>query len=163
MAGKDNFIGIMIMLISSISLAVSNVIMRKIRGEFTPAEISSIIVTICFIVVNAIYIVFSIKNGTLTEYFNPLFNPNFLISAIYLGVACTFITSLLISYMLANMEAYKATLFGNVSTAIAIIAGVFIAKEPFFAYHLVGTSLIIIGVIGTTFYSNMKVKYDKKS
>ena len=151
--GSPNFFGILIILLSCISLAISNVVMRKIRGEFTPSEISSIIVAICFLVINCIYIVICIKDGTLGEYFIPLTNPRFLVASIYLGVTCTFITSLLMSYMLAHMEAYKATLFGNVSTAIAIIAGVFIAKEPFYAYHLIGTGLIIIGVLGTAIYS----------
>ena len=153
---KTNLIGVLIILLSSVSLSISNIITRKIRAEFTPSEISFIIVTICFVLLNIIFIGVSLKNGTLSEYFDPLFNKKFLIAAIYLGVTCTFLTSLLISYMLAHMEAYKATLFGNVSTAIAIIAGVFIAKEPFFTYHLVGTSLIIVGVIGTTFYSKKK-------
>lgn len=153
---KTNIMGVLIMLLASISLSLSNIVTRKIRAEFTPSEISFMIVTICFVLLNIIFIGVSIKNGTLMQYFDPLFNKKFLIAAIYLGVTCTFLTSLLISYMLAHMEAYKATLFGNVSTAIAIIAGVFIAKEPFFAYHLVGTSLIIVGVIGTTLYSKKK-------
>jgi drug/metabolite transporter (DMT)-like permease len=156
--GTTNLIGVLIILLSSVSLSISNIITRKIRAEFTPSEISFMIVTICFVLLNIIFIGVSIKNGTLINYFDPLFNKKFLIAAIYLGVTCTFLTSLLISYMLAHMEAYKATLFGNVSTAIAIIAGVLIAKEPFFTYHFIGTSLIIVGVIGTTLYSKKKTK-----
>jgi drug/metabolite transporter (DMT)-like permease len=155
---KTNLIGVLIILLSSVSLSISNISIRKIRAEFTPSEISFMIVTICFALLNIILIGVSLKNGTLMQYFDPLFNKKFLIAAIYLGVTCTFLTSLLMSYMLAHMEAYKATLFGNLSTAIAIIAGVFIAKEPFFMYHLVGTSLIIVGVIGTTIYSKKKIK-----
>ena len=159
---KLNILGIVILFASSLSLAISNVIMRKLRGLFTPSEISAVSVTMCFFMINAIFIIVSIKNGNLGEYFRPLFNVNFLVSAIFLGVTCTFITSLLISYMLAHMEAYKATLFGNLSTAISIIVGVLVAKEPFELYHIVGTGLIIFGVLGTTVYIS-KIKKTQKS
>jgi len=152
-----NFLGLVILLLSSISLALSNVLTRKLRKAFTPTEISFTIVITCCLIFNAVSIGSEIYQGTLDQYFAPLSNTSFLISVIYLGVTCTFLTSLMISYMLANMEAVKATLFGNVSTAISIIAGVLIIGEPLQFYHLLCTSLIIIGVAGTSLSGKKRI------
>lgn len=147
---RMSFLGLFILFFSSVSLALSNVLTRKIRGLFTPTEISFVIVTSCCVIFNAITIGTRIQAGTLSQYFEPLGNLNFVISVLYLGITCTFLTSLMISYMLAHMEAVKATLFGNVSTAISIVAGVLVIGEPLQIYHIICTLLIIVGVAGTS-------------
>jgi drug/metabolite transporter (DMT)-like permease len=158
-----NFIGLVILLLSSISLALSNVLMRKLRKVFTPTEISLTIVLTCCLVFNVISIGSELYQGTLDEYFAPLGNSSFLISVIYLGVTCTFLTSLMMSYMLAHMEAVEATLFGNVSTAISIVAGVLIIGEPLQPYHVLCTLLIITGVAGTSLSGKKNSSIAKRS
>lgn len=147
---RMSFVGLLILFLSSISLALSNVFTRRIRSFFTPTEISFVIVTACCILFNGVTILNGIQNGTLDQYFEPLGNINFLISILYLGITCTFLTSLMISYMLAHMEAVKATLFGNLSTAISMLAGVLVIGEPLQLYHVICTLLIITGVVGTS-------------
>jgi drug/metabolite transporter (DMT)-like permease len=147
---KLSLAGLFILFLSSVSMSLCNVLMRRIRHQFTPTEISFVIVMLCTVLLNIANIGQSLFAGTLSTYFIPLLNVQFLISVIYLGVLCTFITSLLMSYMLAHMEAVKASLFGNLSTAISIVAGVMIFKEPLQWYHIVCTALIIVGVVGTS-------------
>ncbi len=142
--------GLIILFFSSVSLALCNVLTRKIRSIFTPTEISFVIVTTCCILFNLVSITAEIQNGTLLNYFLPLSNINFLISVLYLGITCTFLTSLMNSYLLARMEAVKVTLFGNMSTAISIVAGFLIIGEPLQLYHILCTLLIIVGVAGTS-------------
>ena len=67
-----------------------------------------------------------IRNGTLWDYFQPLSHLNFVFASAYLGIPSTLISALIMAYMLANMEAVKATIFGNLSTAISIVAGVLV-------------------------------------
>jgi len=148
--GSFNFLGLSLLFLSSLSMALSNVMMRHARHVLTPTEISFVIVTTCCIAANIVTVAAGIKSGTLMNYFMPMSDWKFAVAAIYLGVTCTFITSLLMSYMLAHMEAVKATLFGNLSTAISIVAGVLIFNEPLELYHIVCTLLIIAGVIGTS-------------
>jgi multidrug transporter EmrE-like cation transporter len=48
------------------------------------------------------------------------------------------------------MEAVKATIFGNLSTAISVVAGIAILGEPFAYYNIICTAVIIVGVIGVS-------------
>lgn len=154
-----NIVGLIILLISSICMAISNTLMRYVRGDFKPIEISFFITGGGCILFNIATIIFSIKNGNLGDYFEPLNHMNFIIATAYLGIPSTLISALIMSYMLANLEAVKATVFGNLSTAISIVAGVIVLNEPLNIYHIVCTSLIIIGVIGVSIPSMGKGSY----
>lgn len=145
------FIGWVILFASSLCMASSNVVMRGVRATYTPFEIAIAIAFLGFIVFNVAYIIYGIKmNIPFSAYSMPLKNPKFFLAIVYLGIPSTFISSLLMSYMLANMEAIKATVFGNLSTAISIVAGVVVLKEPLELYHILCTALIVVGVIGVS-------------
>lgn len=143
-----NLAGLLILLLSSVSLACSNVLMRYVRGVYTPFEISYFIAACGCLIFNLATIIAGITNGTIDRYFEPLNNMSFMLATAYLGILSTLISSVLMTYMLAHMDAVKATIFGNLSTAISIVAGVVLLGEPLQAYHIVCTILIIGGVIG---------------
>ena len=85
---------------------------------------------------------------TLGEIFLPLQDGKFLIAAVYLGLGCTLTSGLLKGYILQHMSALKASAWSNVTTAIAVFAGVVILKEPFHLYQIICTIGILSGVIG---------------
>lgn len=145
-----NPIGILFLLISSICMAFSNVMMRYVRGSFRPYEIAFATAAGGCILFNIATLVWGLKTGSLEGYFAPLFHLEFFIAITYLAVLSTFLSNLIMSYMLANMEAMKATLFGNLSTAISILAGAVFLSEPLLYYHIICTALIIISVIGVS-------------
>lgn len=147
---KVNVLGLVILFISSLFMAISNVLIRGVRKTYTPVEIAFCIAFLGFIAFNLASVVMGIKNGNLGEYFLPLTNPMFLFSIVYLGIPSTMISSLLMSYMLANLEAIKATVFGNLSTAISIVAGAMVLKEPLQIYHIICTVMIVVGVVGVS-------------
>ena len=153
-----NIVGLVILLLSSVSMACSNVMMRYVRGVYKPFEITFFITVGGCIIFNLATIVFGIKNGTLGDYFEPLSHMNFVLATAYLGIPSTLVSALIMAYMLAHMEAVKATIFGNLSTAISIVAGVVILGEPLRFYHIVCTILIIVGVIGLSMPSMAKTK-----
>lgn len=159
-----NIVGLVILLLSSLSLACSNVMMRYVRGVYKPFEITFFITGGGCMIFNLATIILGIKNGTLGDYFEPLSHMNFVLATTYLGIPSTLVSALLMAYMLAHMEAVKATIFGNLSTAISIVAGVIILGEPLRFYHIVCTILIIIGVIGLSLpsvaKSNRNVNYE---
>lgn len=153
-----NIVGLVILLLSSLSLACSNVMMRYVRGIYKPFEITFFITGGGCMIFNLATIIFGIKNGTLGDYFEPLSHMNFALAIAYLGIPSTLVSALLMAYMLAHMEAVKATIFGNLSTAISIVAGVAILGEPLQLYHIACTILIIVGVIGLSMPSMAKTK-----
>ncbi len=149
---NTNIIGIILLLLSSTSMAISNVFMRYVRKDYKPVEISFAIAVTGFLFFNMATIILGLKNGNLYNYILLMKNPTFMISTGYLGIFCTLFTAFLVSYMLANMEAVKATMFGNLSTAISLIAGILILGEKLEIYHIICTVLIIFGVAGVSFF-----------
>ena len=145
-----SIVGLIILFLSSLSMALSNVFMRYVRNEYKPFTITFAICLGGFLLFNIATLAYGIYTGTLNLYFSPLLHPEFIFSTAFLGIPCTLLSSLLLTYMLAHLQAVKATIFGNLSTAISIVVGALILKEPLYIYHIVCTALILIGVIGTS-------------
>lgn len=150
-------LGTVLLMLSSISMALSNVFMRYTRNDYKPIEITFSIVIIGFVAFNIAIIIKSIICGeTAGDYFAPLAEPQVFIAGGYLGIGCILLSAHLMSYMLSKMEAVKGTIFGNVSTAISIVAGVVILGETLMWYHVMCTILIIIGVVGLSLSGGRK-------
>lgn len=141
---EANILGIFILVLSSLSLAISNVYMRYVRKEYKPVEISA---AICFMGALAFNIGY-IFSGNASHYFEPLKHVEFIVATLYLGTACIVLSAHLMAYMLQRMPAVNATIFGNLSTAISIVAGILVLGEPLLGFHIVCTLLIIVGVLG---------------
>lgn len=59
-------------------------------------------------------------------------------------------------YALSELESSKVSVFANLATVISIAAGVIFLKEEIFYYHIIGSILIIAGVMGTNFFGSKK-------
>lgn len=55
------------------------------------------------------------------------------------------------NYILSKIEASKMSVFANLGTVITIVAGAVILKENIYYYHVIGSVLIVAGVLGTNF------------
>jgi len=140
--------GILLLTIASALIAGSNVMMRQIKNIFTPIEITFAIVVSGFLFFNTATVIHGLATGTLDEYVALFGNLKFVIATAYLGIFCILFTSQLMSFMMAHMPAVQGTLYGNVSTAISIIAGTIFLSEPLQVYHILCAGLIIVGVVG---------------
>lgn len=153
---RMNIWAMLILSVSSICMALSNVFMRYVREQYRPIEITAMISLMGFVVFNAAYIVRGISQGTLNQYFDLITNVKFEFAVFYLGTACILLSSQLMAYVLRYLEAVKGTIFGNVSTAISIIAGVVVLGEPLKAYHIICAALIVVGVLGISLWPEKK-------
>lgn len=140
--------GILLMAAGSISMAISNVFMRYVRGTFKPIEITRTIAVGGCILFNAAALVRAVVKGEIGEFFEPVTHPQFVIAAAFLGIFCILLSAQFIALMLANMQIVQSTIFGNASTAISIIVGAVILGEPLSFYHIICALLILVGVIG---------------
>ena len=147
----NNIKGIIFLLLSALSFSGYSVMARVLTRDFSSTELSVIMITISFVVFNIIALVKNLTNGTLSTFFDPFTNPSFIVSVIYLGVLSSLVTSLLTNYILSNIEASKMSVFANLATVISIVAGVIFLNEKIFYYHIIGSLLIVGGVIGTNF------------
>ena len=149
---KNNiFIGVLLILLSSLSSASYNVLARKMTKKYALMDLTYIMTFIGFVTFNTMSIINHIFKGTLNLYFKPFSSPLFVISILYLGVISSLITSLLSNYALSKIEASKMSVFNNLSTLISIVAGVLFLSEKLEYFHVIGAIMIILGIIGTNF------------
>lgn len=144
----NNVLGIILLILSALSLSAYSIMARKLSRDFTNSELSYIMIFISFICFNILSIGKHLVNGTLNKFFIPLSDYKFIIAILYLGILSTLVTSLITNYILSKIEASKMSVFSNLGTVISIIAGVIFLNEEIYYYHIIGSILIIAGVIG---------------
>ncbi|UYX54853.1 DMT family transporter [Bacillus thuringiensis] len=162
-AHETSFIGVILILLSALSSACYNVLARKMTKKFKLMDLTYTMTAIGFISFNLIAIADHINKGTITMYFKPFTNGTFLISILYLGLLSSLLTALLLNYSLSYIEAAKISVFSNLSTLITIIAGVVFLHEQIAYYHIIGTLMIVLGVIGTNFFGKKGIITKKKN
>lgn len=156
----NNIKGIIFLLLSALCFSIYSVMARVLTKDFSSIELSFIMIIISFISFNTLAIGRNLINGTMNTFLLPFKDLNFVISILYLGVLSSLVTSLLTNYILSRIEASKMSVFSNLGTVISIIAGVVFLNEKIFYYHIIGSVLIIVGVIGTNFLDNKRLKAD---
>lgn len=144
--------GFVLLILCSLSCAVSNVYMRRVRMDFTPLQVGFMSCFAGVVLYVSSSLVVNTVQGSWDTFFLPLTNPDFLGPILYLGIMCTFFSGLMLSYSLSRLPAVNATIWGNVSTAISVVAGAIFLHEPLFPYQIVCTLLIICGVLGISFF-----------
>jgi len=152
-AGLDltEVLGITLLLLSSIASAGYHVLTRITVRQFSITEVSFVMTLLGFVFFNLAAIISHTINGSVNQFFTPVQNSEFVISILYLGILSSLVTSLLNNYILKKIEAAKVSVFGNLRTVITIIAGVYLLKEQLFFYHIIGSLMIILGVLGTNY------------
>lgn len=149
----SNILGIYVLLAAVVAAALYNVFSRKLSAEFSPVEITYVMMWVGAVFFNGVSIIQHIIAGNLNEYFKPFGNWGVLITIIYLGLLSSVVAYFMFNFMLSKMEASKSSVFMNLSTVFSIIAGVMFANEPFYWYNFVGGMMILLGVWGTNLYS----------
>lgn len=158
--GKYMIIGTMFLLIAIISASIYSIYSRKISTYFSSFEITYFMMGSAAIVFNITALILEISNGTLNEFFQPLFNKDVMISVMYLGLLSSVVAYYLMNYSLSKLPASKSTIFANLSTIISIVAGVVVLKETFHYYHVIGSIMILSGIIGTNYFYTIIYKPD---
>lgn len=143
--------GLILILFSATASATSNVLSRKFSRRYGFLKITALAILVGFIVFNLLNFILHLTKGNLLNYFDPLKNSSYLLAVIFLGTLSTLGTSLLSNFALSKLEASRMSIFTHLGTVISIIAGVLILHEPLYSYHILGTILILLGVIGTNY------------
>lgn len=90
-------------------------------------------------------------NNFMTQYTMPFRIVEYTLGVLYLGLFASIGASFSSNYALQHLSAPQFSVFSNLSTLISIGAGALIMKEPLSIHHYIGSTLILIGVIGTNF------------
>ena len=98
----------------------------------------------------------SIAADTVVDLFMlPFQNTVFLFSILYLGLASSVLSFVLFNISISSIGTNKASSFVGISTAVSVLAGVFILDEKFSAMQCYGTLIILLGV----YIANMKSRF----
>lgn len=139
-----------------IAAGVYNIISRQLSLEFSPVEITYVMMGFGALFFNIIALYQ--KNFQISSYFMMLQNRNVLISVIYLGIFSSVVAFFMMNYTLSKITAAESAVFANLTTVVSIAAGVILRNEPFFKFQVIGAVLIIIGVWGTNYFGRPAVE-----
>lgn len=148
--------GYVLLLLSSLSSAMNLVLIRKLVRNHSFIKLTTVAITTGFIIFNLVNLILHMNKGTVHTYFSPLRTPSFLLGVLFLGVLSTLGTSLLSNFALSRLEASSMSIFNHLGTVISIFAGVILLQEHLSYYQIIGAILIIIGVIGTNYFSKKR-------
>lgn len=153
--GNNMITGTVFLLLAIIAASIYSIYSRKISAYFTSFEITYFMMGAAAIVFNGAALLIDIGNGNITEYFKPLLSKEVIISVLYLGILSSVVAYYLMNYSLSKLPASRSTIFANISTIVSIVAGVAILKETFRYYHVIGSVMILAGIIGTNYFSTV--------
>lgn len=138
----------LILVFSTISMSSYTVLIRSLRYEYDPGEISSVTIIFGFVVFNTWMIIESFAQHSARMYFEGFKNFSLMGATAYLGIFCVLVSTMLIGYMSQHLSSVITSVMGNISTSISIIVGAVLLSEPIYGFQIVCTVVIIAGIIG---------------
>ena len=78
----------------------------------------------------------------------PLASVDFWIPIFFLAGISSVGAFLMLNYAMGHLHVAKASIFGNIATVVAIVAGVVFLNESFGAFQLIGSAIILFSVYG---------------
>ena len=149
----SNITGISLLILTCVSFAGYSVLARSLSKQFSPSEMSYMMLATGFVVFLLISLLTHMKAGSFEDLLTPLFQPIFLVSILFLGLVSSLVTALASTYVLSKIEASQMSVFTNLSTLVTIAAGAIFLGEEVTRYHVIGSLLIIVGVLGTQYFN----------
>nr|WP_312876171.1 EamA family transporter [Paenibacillus frigoriresistens] len=157
----SNVTGIILLVLTCVAFAGYSVMARSLSKQFSPVEISYFMLGIGFATFLVISLTSHASAGTMDVFLSPLSKPSFIMAILFLGLLSSLVTALTGNYVLSKIEASKMSVFTNLSTIVSITAGALFLGEKVTVYHLVGSVMILAGVIGTQYWGRYKVVMPK--
>lgn len=145
----SNVAGIVLLMLSCLATSAYAVMVRWMLRDYGSREVTFLLMGIGCVAFAAISVIGHVLDGTVHELVAPLRSGPFIWSILYLGVLSSTVASLTFTYMLARLEASRTSIFSNLATVVSMVAGAIFLGEKIAAYHLIGSALIIVGVMGT--------------
>ncbi len=146
-----------------LSAAFYNITSRKASQSYKASEITYLMMIAGAISFNLIYMVELLMNGSIVAYVTVLFNWQVFLPVFVLGAIVSTAGFFLVNYTLHHMPAHISSIYTNLSTVVALIAGMLFLQETISLFHILGSILIISGVYGTIIIQNKKAAKEAAS
>ncbi|TNF06740.1 MAG: EamA/RhaT family transporter [Bacillota bacterium] len=149
------FAGLMLLLGAVISAALFNIASRSASKKVKPHELTYFMMLFGSIVFNIMYITQLAIEDSITRYVTNLYHIELLLPILYLGIVASIGGFFLVNFALSRVPAHVSSIYANLSTIVAIVAGALILNEKLYYYHFLGGFMIITGVYGTVRFNRL--------
>ena len=126
---ESSLIGFVLLLLAVISAAIFNIASRDASKVHNPIEITYMMTLLGAITFNSIYLIQLSTTNTLSMYFANLQHLSLILPILYLGIIASIIGFLLVNYSLSKLPAHVSSIYSNIATIVAVIAGSVFLQE----------------------------------
>ncbi len=145
--GSFSWLGFLLLLVSVCAGAMFNVLSRRISIQFSVFERTYVMFALGSVVFSSIALIQSAGNIHVMI-IAPLSDTKFWVSILYLAGLSSVGAFLMLNYAVTHLDIARASIFGNITTVITIVAGVLILQESFGVTQIIGSVIIILAAYG---------------
>lgn len=146
-SGNFSWMGFVLLIAAVCSTSLYNVLSKGISNWFNAFERTYIMFALGSVTFCTIALLQS-RNQMRELVIAPLLNLDFWISIIYLAAISSVGAFLMLNYAMTHLGVANASIFANITTVITILAGVFILKEAFGFFQILGSVIIVASAYG---------------
>ena len=144
----STMLGFILLFFAVVSAALFNIASRKASTTVKAYELTYFMMLAGAIVFNLIYVFQLILNGSISSYIQSFTHVEVILPILYLGVVASIGGFFLVNFALGILPAHVSSVYSNLSTVVAVIAGYFILGDEMNIYTIIGGIMIIGGVYG---------------
>lgn len=141
-------IGLVLIAASNIVIALGRIMVRRASKVFTSFEIVYLTTAIGAVAFTAYSMGTHLASAPFAEYFTGLWRPAFVIAVLYMGIGSCVGAFLLMTYASAHLPVAVFASTCTLSTVVGIVSGVVILGETFQTADIVGTVIMLAGIVG---------------
>ena len=145
-SGALDWIGVAALLVAVAGATAYTLLSRRIAGRTSPFARTYAMMGVGAVFFTVLAMVRC--EGSLAAYVQPLGETPYLLSVLFLSLFCSVISFFLSGYAITRLPVARETVFSNLTTAVAVFAGVVFLHEPFSWLSLVCILLILVGIYG---------------
>ena len=145
--GRNTLPGVVCLVLAYLMGAIYMLLSRRFSRTFTAFEMTYMMFLVGFVFFTGMALV-QYRAAALPLVLSALGHRDFVAAALYLGLGSSVGAFLLANYALARLPVARATIFGNLSSMVSVLAGVVFLGEPFGPVQAVAFALILGGVWG---------------
>ncbi len=155
-------LGVVLILSYMFSNSLYRISLIKLSKIFSTYELTFLVTFFAGIVFTVISMSMHTLNGDVSTYFTAALDIDFMIPTVYLSVASTVCAMFMANYATANLPITVSSALSTITPVMSVVLGVALLKEPFGINDLIGTIIILSGVLGITMaYGYKKVNIKK--
>lgn len=155
---SSGIIGFVLLLLAVISAALFNIASRTAsKKALSPMAVTYFMMFFGAIIFNIIYLIQLVIEHRISDYITNFYQIEIVGPILYLGIVASIGGFFLVNLVLSKVPAHVSSIYSNLSTIVAIIAGALLLNEIIEIYHIIGSIFIVTGVYGTVRF-NRKIK-----